>query len=62
MYERTIREESRQLAYDRRAGLRAAAVEAEDWHPAYRQIYLKAAAQDLGINRWVGDGVGKRTV
>ena len=41
------------------AGLRAAAAEAEEWHPAYRQMYLKAAAQDLGINRWVGDGGGK---
>ena len=39
-------------ANDRRAGLRAAAAEAEEWHPAYRQMYLKAAAQDLGINRW----------
>ena len=59
MDERSIREESRQLANDRRAGLRAAAAEAEEWHPAYRQMYLKAAAQDLGINRWIGDGVGK---
>ena len=59
MDERTIREESRQLADDRRAGLCAAAAEAEEWHPAYRQMYLKAAAQDLGINRWVGDGGGK---
>ena len=62
MDEKTIREESRQLANDRRAGLRAAAAEAKEWHPAYRQMYLKAAAQDLGINRWVGDGVGKGTV
>ena len=62
MDERTIREESRQLANDRRAGLRAVVVEAEEWHPAYRQMYLKEVAQDLGINRWVSDGVGKGIV
>ena len=36
------------------AGPGCAAAEAKEWHPAYRQMYLKAAAQDLGINRWVG--------
>ena len=57
--EQAIRAEARQLAHDRQAGLRAAASEAEEWSSSYRQMYLKAAGQDLGMTRWVGDPVGQ---
>ncbi len=29
---------------------------ARDLQPYYREMYMKAAAQNVGMNRWVGNG------
>jgi cytosine/adenosine deaminase-related metal-dependent hydrolase len=52
--EKAIRAEARGFAEQRRAALDEAASKAQELAPAYRAMYLKAAALDLGMNRWVG--------
>ena len=53
--EAALRAEARALAAGRRAALDAAAAMVEPLRPAYREMYLRAAAQDVGMNRWVGE-------
>jgi 5-methylthioadenosine/S-adenosylhomocysteine deaminase len=53
--ERALRAEARALAA-KRAG--AAADEADGaarWLPYYREMYMKAAARDVGMQRWIGN-------
>lgn len=52
--ERALRAEARDIAAGRRAALDEAAARAEALRPAYREMYLRAAARDVGMNRWVG--------
>jgi cytosine/adenosine deaminase-related metal-dependent hydrolase len=52
--EAAIRAEAREFASRRAATQRAALDGAEAWLPYYRQMYLRAAGQDVGMNRWVG--------
>ena len=49
------RAEARALAATRRAALDAAAALVEPLRPAYREMYLRAAARDVGMTRWVGE-------
>ena len=53
--ERALRAEARALAATRRAALDAAAALVEPLRPAYREMYLRAAARDVGMTRWVGE-------
>lgn len=53
--ERALRAEARNIAAGRRAALDEAAARAEALRPAYREMYLRAAARDVGMNRWVGE-------
>jgi len=57
--EAALRAEARAIAAERRDALEAAAALAEPLRPAYREMYLRAAARDVGMNRWVGDGGGQ---
>lgn len=52
--ERELRAEARELFSSRRNALEAASREADVWLPYYREMYLKAASRDVGMNRWVG--------
>jgi cytosine/adenosine deaminase-related metal-dependent hydrolase len=56
--EAALRAEARLIAADRRAALEEAATLVEPLRPAYREMYLRAAAQDVGMNRWVGGEEG----
>jgi 5-methylthioadenosine/S-adenosylhomocysteine deaminase len=53
--ERALRAEARDIAAGRRAALEEAAAIAEPLRPAYREMYLRAASQDVGMNRCVGE-------
>jgi 5-methylthioadenosine/S-adenosylhomocysteine deaminase len=53
--EAAIRAEARELAT--RASTAASGpggYDAKEWLPYYRQMYLRAAAQDVGLTRWAG--------
>ncbi|MFT0861855.1 amidohydrolase family protein [Ancylobacter sp. G4_0304] len=53
--EPALRAEARELFAARAPALRTAAQAAERLLPFYRAMYAKAAASDVGMNRWVGD-------
>jgi len=53
--------EARANAEERRTVFDRAAAVVETLLPAYRAMYLKAAAADVGMNRWVGGARGGRT-
>jgi 5-methylthioadenosine/S-adenosylhomocysteine deaminase len=53
--EAALRAEARAIA-DRRADAQASEVEgAAQWLPFYRDMYMKAAARDVGMQRWIGN-------
>ena len=52
--EAAVRAEAREIAARLRA--QAADTDAPEWLPYYRQMYLKAAGRNVGINRWAGEG------
>jgi 5-methylthioadenosine/S-adenosylhomocysteine deaminase len=52
--EAAVRAEARDIAA--RASVQAAASDAPEWLPYYRQMYLQAARRDVGMNRWAGSG------
>jgi len=51
--EKALRAEARELASASRATLARAEGEARRLEPYYRQMYLKAAARDVGFTRWL---------
>jgi 5-methylthioadenosine/S-adenosylhomocysteine deaminase len=53
--EPAIRAEAREHAARLHAANGSARQAAQDWLPYYRQMYLKAAGRDIGMNRWAGD-------
>lgn len=55
MDEPALRAEARQLFAARAAALRTASQAAERLLPYYRAMYARAAASDVGMNRWIGD-------
>lgn len=57
--ERALRAELRALMKDYRVQLAAAAPEAQRLTPYYRQMYERASAQDVGMNRWLTAPGGK---
>ncbi len=52
--ERALRAEARDLAAKRAATDASEADSAARWLPFYRQMYLKAASRDVGMQRWIG--------
>jgi 5-methylthioadenosine/S-adenosylhomocysteine deaminase len=52
--EKAIRAEAREFATRHAAADSAARQAAAQWLPYYRDMYLRAAGQDVGMNRWVG--------
>ena len=52
--ERALRAEARELAERRRAADAPALQAAAQWLPYYREMYLKAAGRDVGMQRWAG--------
>jgi 5-methylthioadenosine/S-adenosylhomocysteine deaminase len=53
--EPAIRAEAREHAARLHAASQPARQAAQEWLPFYRQMYLKAAARDVGMNRWAAD-------
>ena len=53
--EAALRSEAREWAA-RQAANPAARDLAREWLPYYRQMYLRAAARDVGMWRWAGEG------
>jgi 5-methylthioadenosine/S-adenosylhomocysteine deaminase len=51
--EAAIRAEAREFASRHAAGQSVALEAAAAWLPYYREMYLRAAGQDVGMNRWV---------
>jgi len=51
--EAALRRELRELTADYRAQLARAGGEARRLEPHYRSMYLRAAAEDVGMNRWL---------
>ena len=49
--------EARELFTARAPVLAEAAAAMDRFLPAYRAMYAKAAARDVGMNRWLGDAV-----
>jgi 5-methylthioadenosine/S-adenosylhomocysteine deaminase len=52
--EPALRAEARQLAAQRAASAASEADGAARWLPYYRDMYMKAAARDVGMQRWIG--------
>jgi 5-methylthioadenosine/S-adenosylhomocysteine deaminase len=52
--ERALRAEAREHAERRRVADVPALQAAAEWLPFYRQMYLKAAGRNVGLQRWVG--------
>jgi 5-methylthioadenosine/S-adenosylhomocysteine deaminase len=53
--EAAIRAEARELAAHAGAAARGpGGHDAQEWLPYYRQMYLRAAASDVGLTRWAG--------
>jgi cytosine/adenosine deaminase-related metal-dependent hydrolase len=50
--EEAIKAEARAIMEGHRADLATAAADADRLHPFYREMYLKAAATDVGMDRW----------
>jgi 5-methylthioadenosine/S-adenosylhomocysteine deaminase len=56
--EAAIRAEAREIAERARHDIRRDNAAAQRWLPHYRQMYLRAARQDVGLQRWVGTAGG----
>lgn len=52
--EAAIRSEARELAVRQVAANKTMQEVAQEWLPYYRQMYLRSAARDVGMSRWVG--------
>jgi 5-methylthioadenosine/S-adenosylhomocysteine deaminase len=52
--ERALRAEAREIFSGRKAALEGARSEASRWLPYYEAMVAKAAARDVGFNRWLG--------
>jgi cytosine/adenosine deaminase-related metal-dependent hydrolase len=52
--EPALRREARELAAGLRAANAPAQAAASQWLPYYREMYLRAAARDVGMRRWAG--------
>jgi 5-methylthioadenosine/S-adenosylhomocysteine deaminase len=52
--ERALRAEARAIAATRATAAEAEADGAARWLPFYREMYMKAAARDVGLQRWIG--------
>ena len=52
--EPALRAEARQLAIRRAESIASEADGAARWLPYYREMYMKAAARDVGMQRWIG--------
>ena len=53
--ERALRAEARAIAAARALVDASEADSAARWLPYYRQMYMKAAARDVGLQRWIGN-------
>jgi cytosine/adenosine deaminase-related metal-dependent hydrolase len=53
--EPALRAEARHIAAQRATASAAEADAAARWLPYYREMYMKAAARDVGMQRWIGD-------
>jgi 5-methylthioadenosine/S-adenosylhomocysteine deaminase len=53
--EQALRAEARELAARRAASAACEADDAARWLPYYRDMYLQAAARDVGLQRWIGN-------
>jgi 5-methylthioadenosine/S-adenosylhomocysteine deaminase len=53
--EPALRAEARELAAQRAASTATEADDAARWLPNYRDMYMKAAARDVGLQRWIGN-------
>jgi 5-methylthioadenosine/S-adenosylhomocysteine deaminase len=53
--EAALRGEAREIAARQLSTNAAVHDEAATWLPYYRQMYLQAAARDVGIWRWAGE-------
>ncbi|MEJ0037870.1 MAG: amidohydrolase family protein [Gammaproteobacteria bacterium] len=53
--EAALRAEARAIAARRAVALASEAQGAAQWLPFYREMYMKAAARDVGIQRWIGN-------
>jgi cytosine/adenosine deaminase-related metal-dependent hydrolase len=54
--EAALRSEAREHAARQRSANDAALGVAREWLPYYRQMYLRAAGRDVGMQRWAGEG------
>ena len=52
--EEALKKEVRALVPEHRRGLARTAAAAAELHPYYREMYLRAAARDVGLHRWAG--------
>ena len=52
--ERAILEEARELIKEYRTEISRAAEAARELEPYYKEMYFRAAARDVGLNRWAG--------
>jgi 5-methylthioadenosine/S-adenosylhomocysteine deaminase len=57
--EEAIKAEARDLAREHGPELARAAAAAEELEPYYREMYLKAAATDVGMNRWASSATDR---
>ncbi|HTY48415.1 MAG TPA: amidohydrolase family protein [Steroidobacteraceae bacterium] len=55
--EADVRAEARELVRGAGVALGPGGYDAEEWLPYYRQMYLSAAARDVGLTRWAGSAV-----
>jgi cytosine/adenosine deaminase-related metal-dependent hydrolase len=53
--EAALRSEARELAATQRPSNHSAEAAATEWLPYYRQMYLRAADRDVGMQRWAGN-------
>jgi hypothetical protein len=53
--ERALRAEAREQAVRMQRDHHAVREQAQQWLPYYRQMYLKAAQRDVGMQRWAGE-------
>jgi 5-methylthioadenosine/S-adenosylhomocysteine deaminase len=53
--ERALRAEAREIAAQRAAADASEADSAARWLPYYRDMYMKAASRDVGMQRWIGN-------
>ena len=54
--EAALRKEARELAARQHGSASAALEAATEWMPYYREMYLRAATRDVGMQRWLNEG------